>query len=178
MADLNIDSTATASDDGGDSRWVSVGHPGADLVLSFLGEMCSTDPVFAKRLLQLVNISTQQHQPSGSSKDDSGSDKNSERSISGSDATVDGDGGGGDRDAVGDKYSAAAVAAALRNRGRAVSEITQETLVALGHSKGYLTKVDDSSTPCTGITSRVQFPSRVVSIRTCLCPRAFLNQSR
>ncbi|CAM9613695.1 unnamed protein product [Ectocarpus sp. 4 AP-2014] len=35
----------------------SVGHPGGGLVLAFLGEMCSTDPVFAELLLQLVDDS-------------------------------------------------------------------------------------------------------------------------
>ncbi|CAM9193598.1 unnamed protein product [Ectocarpus sp. 8 AP-2014] len=45
------------SEGGGGSG--SVGHPGGGLVLAFLGEMCSTDPVFAELLLQLVDDSKQ-----------------------------------------------------------------------------------------------------------------------
>ncbi|CAM9876677.1 unnamed protein product [Ectocarpus fasciculatus] len=45
------------SEGGGGGGGGSVGHPGGGLVLAFLGEMCSTDPVFAELLLQLVHDS-------------------------------------------------------------------------------------------------------------------------
>ncbi|CAM9856530.1 unnamed protein product [Scytosiphon promiscuus] len=128
MAELNIGSASTTGGDDGDGRLASVAHPGTDLVLSFLGEMCSTDPTFAELLLQLVNDSKQEH-PIRSASDESSIDGNEEQMFvaSNSNKTLD-DGGGGGRHTGGDEDTAAAPAA-VRNQTLAVAAANAMTVL-------------------------------------------------